>query len=191
MFGFSVFNHSSPYFHHLLLKNYGSHTYIPCLDQYPLSISITHITTNWVISNREWRKKKKKTVFELSKQRVRLDCTESGWNTMLRFPFFFFNFQPHYLTKSTVNSIFVHCLRTHKFHFSVTFSLKIGLTILFTHLKIILLQYFQFQFSISVKINSIQATQSYGGTLLISHIMGLTVIVLSCHSSGFAPHQRS
>ena len=33
---------------------------------------------------------------------------------------------------------------THKLHFSVTFSLKIGPTILFTHLKIILLQYFQF-----------------------------------------------
>ena len=33
---------------------------------------------------------------------------------------------------------------THKLHFSVTFSLKMGPTILFTHLKIILLQYFQF-----------------------------------------------
>ena len=35
---------------------------------------------------------------------------------------------------------------THKYHFSTIFSLKIGLTILFTHLKIILLQCFQFQF---------------------------------------------
>ena len=34
---------------------------------------------------------------------------------------------------------------THKLHFSVTFSLKMGPTTLFTHLKIILLQYFQFQ----------------------------------------------
>jgi len=33
---------------------------------------------------------------------------------------------------------------THKPHFSVTFSLKMGLTTLFTYLKIILLQYFQF-----------------------------------------------
>ena len=33
---------------------------------------------------------------------------------------------------------------THKHHFSAIFSLKLGLTILFTHLKIILLQYFQF-----------------------------------------------
>ena len=44
------------------------------------------------------------------------------------------NFKPH------VGS--VHCLRTHKFYFSTTFSLKIGLTVLFTHLKIILLQFF-------------------------------------------------
>ena len=47
----------------------------------------------------------------------------------------------------------VHCLWTHEFHFSITFSIKIGLTILFIHLKIILLPYFSifrfnFQFSI-------------------------------------------
>ena len=42
----------------------------------------------------------------------------------------------------------MYCLRTHKFHFSVTFSLKMGPTVLFTHLKIILLQYFSiFSFS--------------------------------------------
>ena len=42
----------------------------------------------------------------------------------------------------------VHCSRIHKFHFSVTFSLKMGSTILFTHLKIIFLQYFSvFSFS--------------------------------------------
>ena len=52
-------------------------------------------------------------------------------------------------------SLFQHkfyCSRTHKFHFSATFSLKMGLTVLFTHLKIILLQCFlvfsfSFQFS--------------------------------------------
>ena len=62
------------------------------------------------------------------------------------FCLFFFFIQPQNLTKSSVNNAFVHCSWTHKFHFSVTFSLKIGLTILFTHLKIILLQCFQFQF---------------------------------------------
>ena len=56
------------------------------------------------------------------------------------------------MTFSTVNSIFVHYLRTHKYHFLSTFSLKMSLTILFTHLKFILLQYFSvfsfsFQFS--------------------------------------------
>ena len=55
---------------------------------------------------------------------------------------FFFWFQPHFLTKSTVNSAPMHCSWTHKFHFSVTFSLKISHTVLFTHLKIILLQCF-------------------------------------------------
>ena len=66
--------------------------------------------------------------------------------------FFFFSFWPHYLTKSTVNSALVYCSQTHKFHFSTTFSLKMDPTILFTHLKIILLQCFSvfsfsFQFS--------------------------------------------
>ena len=46
----------------------------------------------------------------------------------------------------------VYCSRTHKFHFSATFSLKMGPTILFTYLKIISLQCFSvfnfsFQFS--------------------------------------------
>ena len=45
---------------------------------------------------------------------------------------------------------------THKSHFLVTFSLKLGPTILFTHLKIILLQYFRFSVFSFSKINSIQ-----------------------------------
>ena len=73
-------------------------------------------------------------------------------------PFFFFFFlvQPALVDFSTVNSAFVHYSRTHKFHFSTIFSLKMGSTALFTHLKIILLQCFQFQFSVSTKISSIQ-----------------------------------
>ena len=51
-----------------------------------------------------------------------------------------------------MNSAFMHCSRTHKYHFLSTFSLKMGPTILFTHLKIISLQRFSvfnfsFQFS--------------------------------------------
>ena len=38
-----------------------------------------------------------------------------------------------------VNGTSVHCLRTYKFHFLSIFSLKMGPTALFTHLKIILL----------------------------------------------------
>ena len=57
---------------------------------------------------------------------------------------------------STMNSASMHCSRIHKFYFLATFSLKIGLTILFAHLKIILLQYFQFSVFNFSKINSIQ-----------------------------------
>ena len=34
---------------------------------------------------------------------------------------FFFGFQPHYLTKSTMNSASMHCSWTQKLHFLVTF----------------------------------------------------------------------
>ena len=52
--------------------------------------------------------------------------------------------------------VFMHCSRTHKFHFLSIFSLKMGLTTLFTHLKIILLQCFQFSVFSFSKISSIQ-----------------------------------
>ena len=61
----------------------------------------------------------------------------------------------------------VHCLRNHKLHFLVTFSLKMGPMILFTHLKIILLQCFSvfsfgFQFSaVSKQICLISFPSSY------------------------------
>ena len=63
------------------------------------------------------------------------------------FSFFFFFFPAAMWTKSSVNSASVHCSRTYKLHFLTTFSLKIGLMTLFTHLKIILLQCFQFSVS--------------------------------------------
>ena len=55
-----------------------------------------------------------------------------------------------------VNSASVHCSWTYKFYFSVTFSLKMSPTALFTHLKIILLQCFQFSVFNFNKISSIQ-----------------------------------
>ena len=57
---------------------------------------------------------------------------------------------------SSMNSTSVHCLRTHKFHFLSIFSLKMSPTALFTHLKIILLQCFQFSVFSFSKISSIQ-----------------------------------
>ena len=81
----------------------------------------------------------------------------STFGTVARFQLFFFFFfflylfffQPQLLTKSFVNSARMHYSRIHKLHFSVTFSLKMGPTVLFTYLKIILLQ--SFQFSVSAK----------------------------------------
>ena len=80
--------------------------------------------------------------------------------------FFFFFFHAFVRLKATVHAqqpqsltfltlfqpIKAHraCLRVHKFHFSTTFSLKMSSTVLFTYLKIILLQcfsVFSFQFS--------------------------------------------
>ena len=71
---------------------------------------------------------------------------------LLRPHFAFNTFQPFFLVAALVdflslNSVSVHCLWTHKFHFSVTFSFKMSPTALFIHLKIILLQYFQFSIS--------------------------------------------
>ena len=56
-----------------------------------------------------------------------------------------------------------YCSWSHKYHFSTTFLLKMCPTILFTHLKIILLQCFQFQFSISATISSIQTNPCFFG----------------------------
>ena len=73
--------------------------------------------------------------------RVRLFC----------FVFFFF-FWAEIFDFSCVTVHGVHYSRTHKFYFLANFLLKMGPTVLFTHLKIILLQYFSifnfsFQFS--------------------------------------------
>ena len=59
-----------------------------------------------------------------------------------------------------MNSAHMHCLQTQKFHFLSIFSLKMGLTSLFTYLKIILLQYFQFSVFSFNKISSIQTHPS-------------------------------
>ena len=60
------------------------------------------------------------------------------------FSFFLFVFllQPHILTKSVVNSVLCTVYGSYSLNFSTTFLLKISPTILFTHLKIILIQYF-------------------------------------------------
>ena len=69
----------------------------------------------------------------------------------LRLRFFFLQplfltFQPvtvHSKISTSMGPCTVH--GTHKHHFSTTFSLKMSPTVLLTHLKIILLQCFQFQ----------------------------------------------
>ena len=63
--------------------------------------------------------------------------------TFALLPFFFFLVEIFYFSANFQSHVGpVHYSRTHKFYFSVTFSLKMSLMILFTHLKIILLQYF-------------------------------------------------
>ena len=64
---------------------------------------------------------------------------------LLRFLFFFF--LAAYVGFSSMNSTQMYCSWIHKLYFSSTFSLKMGLTTLFAHLKIILLQCFQFSVS--------------------------------------------
>ena len=54
---------------------------------------------------------------------------------------------------SIVNSAFVHCSRTHKFHFSATFSLQMGPMVLFTFKNYFTTVFSVFNFS---KISSIQ-----------------------------------
>ena len=81
------------------------------------------------------------------------------------FSFFFLFFFP---SRNCWPSASVHYSWTHKLHFSITFfSLKMGLTALFTHLKIILLQCFQFQFSVSAKISSIQTNPKFQSFLTV------------------------
>ena len=58
----------------------------------------------------------------------------------------------------------VHYSWTHKFHFSATFSLKMDFTVLFTHLKIILLQYFSV-FSFSFQFSTISKRTIFGQTI--------------------------
>ena len=70
--------------------------------------------------------------------------------------FFFFLFSPQLLTSQLWTVHLCTVYKSHKLHFSEIFSLKMGPTALFTHLKIISLQYFQFQFSVSAKIMCIQ-----------------------------------
>ena len=50
-----------------------------------------------------------------------------------------------------VNSASVQCSRTHKFHFLSIFSLKMGPTALFTHLKLFCYSDFSNKFSVSAK----------------------------------------
>ena len=67
----------------------------------------------------------------------------------------------------TVNSVSMHCSWTHKFHFSVTFSLQMGPIALFTYLNIILLfSVFNFQF---------QQNKFYPNRLISYYIMQFSI----------------
>ena len=72
----------------------------------------------------------------------------------LRLRFFFFFLEAHFVAVVFFQWVLCTVHGTHKPLFSTKLSLKIGHTALFTHLKIILLQYFQF--SVLSKISGIQ-----------------------------------
>ena len=83
--------------------------------------------------------------------------------------------------RSSVNSTSVHYLRIHKFHFLLIFSLKIGPTVLFTHLKIILLQCFQFSIFSNNKFNPNTPSMSLiclVFMVLVLHCFSFVTIVL-------------
>ena len=122
----------------LVSKSSARHLYCPFgSDLIGICVFQAHIFSSFFFSN--WR--------------LRFSST--------RFLFFFFFSQPQLLTKFSVNSALVHCSQTHKLQFLATFLLKMILTVLFTYLKIILLQYFQFSVFNFNKINSIQTTHSH------------------------------
>ena len=77
---------------------------------------------------------------------------------------------------------------SHKLYFLSTFSLKMGPTALFTHLKIILLQCFQFQFSVSAKISSIQSDPMYTWPTMICPVFKRTKIPPFLHYITLSTH---
>ena len=77
----------------------------------------------------------------------------------------------------------------HKSHFSITFSLKMGLIVLFTYLKIVLLQYFQFSVFSFSKINFIQ-TDLIGISTVLPFINLYFFITLSFWDWHYLPFQK-
>ena len=89
------------------------------------------------------------------RQLILSECLDPTYS-WLRFLLARFLFSSLFFSRSCWLFSREHCTihETYKLHFSVTFSLKMGPMVLFTHLKIILLQCFQFL--VSVKISCIQ-----------------------------------
>ena len=128
--------------------------------------------THWTVHNQVKHSSQKKK----SQNAATGSCIQTGTECafgkcVLRFPnacfafqlLLFFLFLFYFLSRNvwlfpwTVH--IVHCSQTHKFYFSYTFSLKMSPTILFTHLKIILLQCFQFSVISKRTLNVIFSTQ--------------------------------
>ena len=113
-------------------------------------------------------------------------CTRN-WRQRLLFMYYAWtvaeNFDFSAIFSTSVSPCTVH--RTHKFHFSATFSSKMGPTVLFTYFKIILLQYFQFSVFSFSKISSIQTDPLLLTLLMLKmlwkpHKEVFIVIVYSC-----------
>ena len=126
---------------------------------------------------------------KLTRLRARLDgayCASEFWGSCFLFFFFFFFFSQH---KWTVIALFMHmdslCRRESALFISPTTTLfrkkilKMGYTTLLTHLKIILIQ--SFQFSFFSKIICIQMDPSYFENLTIDYMF----FIFLTHTSNF------
>ena len=125
-------------------------------------LRLLFIYRTWTVaaSGEKTREKKKRKKKENAKHTLSV-CLDPRFEPTSAFCFFFFFFfftrfgktrlLFMYCSMNSNNKCWLFCSKqcimycswTHKFHFLATFSLKMGPTLLFTHLKIILLQWFQ------------------------------------------------
>ena len=131
-----------------------------------VQVQWSHLQTHFFNQKIKRKKEKKKKTNEY----VGIHFVVSHQRFTLFFSFLFFSFLacvsevcgycswivPANVDYSIVNSASLNCLQIHKYHFLTISSLKMDPTVLFKHLKVILLKCFQFSVFNFSKISSIQ-----------------------------------